>query len=348
MIAKKRIAIFLALVIILICALPVPAAAALPEGTAAVIEATAQAENISKYGNVYLSTTREELMEAGYQFGDVLNVSFLDQTLELPLCSNFTDVDSGSAGIFARARDICVALSINMGDFATTYGIAVKTSHEDQSVEWNYAEGIEGPVAFRISLKEAGGYYDEYVMHQLSHSNDRGDYPHLTDEQFANFRPVTTTGMGGVLFRGSTPLNPGSSRAACAEAAFRAAGVTVVMNLADDPVSVRSLEGYADSYYAAADTIELNMGVDFSTEDFQTKLADGLRFFAEHPGVYAVHCVEGKDRTGFVIALLEFLMGASSDEVIADYMVTYYNFYGVTKDDARYETIANSNIVKSF
>ena len=154
--------------------------------------------------------------------------------------------------------------------------------------------------------------------------------------------------MGGVLFRSSTPLNPGSSRAACAEAAFRAAGVTVVMNLADDPASVRNHEGYADSYYAATDSIELNMGVDFSTEDFQTKLADGLRFFAEHPGVYAVHCIEGKDRTGFVVALLELLMGASYDEAIADYMVTYYNYYGVTKDDARYEAIVNSNIVRSL
>ena len=41
-------------------------------------------------------------------------------------------------------------------------------------------------------------------------------------------------------------------------------------------------------------------------------------------------------------------MGASCDEVVADYMVTYYNYYGVTPDDARYQTIANSNIVKSL
>ena len=41
-------------------------------------------------------------------------------------------------------------------------------------------------------------------------------------------------------------------------------------------------------------------------------------------------------------------MGASYDEVVSDYMVTFYNYYGITTDDVRYETIANSNIRKSL
>ena len=32
-------------------------------------------------------------------------------------------------------------------------------------------------------------------------------------------------------------------------------------------------------------------------------------------------------------------MGASYDDVAADYMVTYYNYYGITPDDPRYEKI---------
>ena len=31
-------------------------------------------------------------------------------------------------------------------------------------------------------------------------------------------------------------------------------------------------------------------------------LAEGLRFFATHEGPYAVHCQEGRDRTGVVAA----------------------------------------------
>ena len=92
----------------------------------------------------------------------------------------------------------------------------------------------------------------------------------------------------------------------------------------------------------------MNLGVDFTDPSFQAGLAEGLRFFANNPGVYAVHCTEGKDRAGFVAALLECLMGASADEVIEDYMTTYYNYYGVEKGTEKYEAIANSNIIKTL
>ncbi|MBQ9459024.1 MAG: S-layer homology domain-containing protein [Oscillospiraceae bacterium] len=313
------------------------------------LTATAEAKYIQKYGNVTLSLKCEELKAAGYEYGDVLNVSFLDRTLELPLCSNYSDVDSGSPAVFARAKDEYVLVAINMGDFATTYGIAVKTTHEDKTFEWNYAEGVTGPVVFTLSLKEAGGYYGEYLLHQLAYTNDRADYPDLTDAQFANFRAVRTPGMGyGTLFRTSSPVNPKNGRNTYADALLRAAGVTVVMNLADDASEVKAYEGYEQSYYASTKYIALNMGVDFAAEDFRAKLAEGLRFFAENPGVYAVHCTEGKDRAGFVAALLESLMGADYDAVVGDYMTTFYNYYGVTPADERYASIANSNIVKTL
>ena len=51
------------------------------------------------------------------------------------------------------------------------------------------------------------------------------------------------------------------------------------------------------------------MGTSFDTEEFRNKLAEGLRFFAAHEGPYAVHCQEGRDRTGVVAALLECFTG---------------------------------------
>ena len=62
-----------------------------------------------------------------------------------------------------------------------------------------------------------------------------------------------------------------------------------------------------------------------------------------HEGPYLVHCTEGKDRTGFVCMLLEALCGASYDELIDDYMITYENYYGITKenDPSKYEIIVS-------
>lgn len=324
-----------------------PASAA--ETKAKSLKASAKAEEIQKYGNVVLSLTCGEIKAAGYEYGDVVKVKFLGKTIKVPFVSNYSDVDSGKPAILARASDTNVLLAINMGDFATTYGIAVKTVNEDNTVSWSYAEGVKGPVKFKISLKKAGGYYDEFILHQLTSSSERTDYPDLTDEQFANFRMVKTTGIAeGVLYRTSSPINPKNGRNTYADEAIKKAGVNVVVNLADDEETAKGYEGFDTSYYKTTSFITLNMPVDFTSEEFQSKLAKGLKFMAENPGTYAIHCTEGKDRAGFVTALLECLMGASYDEVIEDYMTTFYNYFGVTKDDARYEPIVNSNIKKSL
>ena len=120
------------------------------------------------------------------------------------------------------------------------------------------------------------------------------------------------------------------------------------MNLADSPEEAAAYEGFEDSYYAGQKVIYLNLGVDFASEDFKQGLARGLKFFAENEGIYAVHCTEGKDRAGFVSALLECFAGASCEEVIEDYMKTYENYYGVETDSEKYDAIAESNIIKSL
>lgn len=41
-------------------------------------------------------------------------------------------------------------------------------------------------------------------------------------------------------------------------------------------------------------------------------------------------------------------MGATYEEVVADYMVTYYNYYGVEPGTEKYTAIAESNIIKAL
>ena len=49
----------------------------------------------------------------------------------------------------------------------------------------------------------------------------------------------------------------------------------------------------------------------------------------EHEGPYLVHCIYGMDRTGFTIAVLEALMGATSEDIQADYAKTFSNYFNV-------------------
>ena len=304
---------------------------------------------ISKYGNVKITTTKAEMAEKGYEFGDVVTVTFADKSLDVPYCGTYSDVDAGAPGLFGRPDDEEVTIAVNVGDFATFYGIATKTTHEDKSYEWNYCDGIDESLTFEISMKQKRGYYDEYVIRQLVYTDERSDYPELTDEQFGNFRVVSTTGMGeNVLYRSATPVDPQKNRNTYVDAAARAHGITVIIDLNDSEESLAGFEGFATSYFATTNYITLNMGLDFTQKDFKVKLAEGLRYMGENKGVYLVHCLEGKDRTGFVIALLEFLMGASYEEAEADYMVTYYNYYGVKKGEEKYKVIADSNFEKNL
>ena len=308
----------------------------------------------TKYGNVYTDCKAADFLgEMGFAQGDLVTVRFLDQELVLPVVPTYSYVDSGSPAVIVGMTDSgvpegYVSLAINMGNFAQTYGLAVKQS-DDNGYWWEAVPGVSFPVEVRFELAEKEGYRAEYLLHELNRTNAREDYPGLDDAAFANFRVIDTAGMGeNRLFRSSSPINPELGRNSYADAALEAAGVTVIMNLADSDEQAAAYEGFAESYYAGQKVIYLNLGVDFASGDFQKGLAKGLRFFGENPGTYAVHCTEGKDRAGFVSALLECLMGASADEVVEDYMVTYQNYYGVEFGSEKYNAIAESNIIKTL
>ena len=305
-------------------------------------ETEADVTEIQKYGNLVLSLKGSELLEAGYTYGDITTVTINGNEYEMPVGSNYSDVDQGSmicrVVIKPDTNEDMIILAINMGDLATTSGIATKEKTEaDPGYIWHLNEGITEPI--RISI----------AIHQLVRSENREDYPELSDEEFANFRAVTTTGVGtGKLYRSSSPVNPEISRNLIADQAASAAGVKTFINLADNEEVMRGYEGFDASYYSKQAIIPLNLGVDFMADEFRAGLAEGLRFIAANEAPYLVHCTEGKDRAGFVSAVLECLMGASADEVIADYMVTFFNYYGVQPETEQYDIIANSNICKSL
>lgn len=317
-------------------------------------EAPVTVTEIQKYGNMVLSVSGTELLARGFAYGDVVTVSVNGQAFDMPVCTNFSDVEQGSmilrVVIKPETGEDYVLIAINMGDFATYSGVATKEKTEaDPGYVWHYNEGVEAPVAVTVEMKEPGAYYDTWVMNQLVRSENREDYPQLTDAEYANFRAVTTTGMGeNKLYRSSSPVNPEINRNTQADAAAKEAGIKTFINLADNDEVMRGYEGFDESYYAAQSIIALNLGVDFSADDFKAGLADGVRFIAQNEAPFLVHCNEGKDRAGFVSAVLECLMGASAEEVTADYMVTFYNYYGVEAGTEQYDAIARANIQKSL
>ena len=300
---------------------------------------------IAKYGNLVLYMYGSDLFDKGYEHGDVVEISIGDKKWDAPLCTNYSDVDNGEIVLRATSATDGVVLAINMGDFATTAGIAEKVKiDEDPGYRWDYL--VETPVEITITMKEEGGYREEWLVRQLVRTNERTDYSHLSDEAFANFREINTTGIGeGVIYRSSSPINPALGRSTYADKAAENAGIVTVVNLADPSNTYEGTEG---SYYSTCRVTYVNLDMDFLSESTLEGIAEGMRFIINNNGPYLIHCNEGKDRAGFVSALLECLMGATIDEVIDDYMVTYYNYYGVEEGTEKYDAVVNNNLIKAL
>lgn len=301
--------------------------------------ATAKTEGevleVDKYGNITLDLISQNLYNSDFEPGDILFIKFDDFNLKAPFGTSYSDVDNGEIVVRAPAQFANVKIAINMGNFAETYNVGAGAK-------------------VKLSVLEKQGYGNEYELRQLKRSNEREDYE--SDEIFANFR-MTNLGdiKDNVLYRSSSPVNNDLNRAAYVDEFTKNAGIKTVINLADSEEELNEYfnsEGFNSPYYKQlyddGKVIYLGMGVDFKAEDFKSKLKTGLDFLIENDGPYLIHCNEGKDRAGYVAALLEALMGATADEIKEDYMISYMNYYNVEKGSEQYNRIADSNIMESM
>lgn len=322
---KKLLILLLSVLMLASCA---STSVSLQETPAAEVQASVSGSivEVSKYGNVYLDVTVPEFLSV-FTEGDLVTIKAGGQEVLAPVVTAYSDVDTAQPLVKVDGTNVEVALSY--ADFAGTYGTALGS-------------------VIDITMAEKGGYLTEYEIRHLVKSEDRADYS--SDVQFANFRSLSGGNIiKNLVYRSSSP-SLGDERSAYADRLAKEAGIRTVVNLADSQESL--LEGLdPDSYYASLNeegrVICLNMGIDYRSEDFATKLAEGIRFVLADPQApVLIHCNEGKDRAGLVSALLEALAGATMDEIVSDYMTTYENYYGVKKGSQQYEAI--SGIIREF
>ncbi len=303
--------------------------------SADVNEITSKVVEVQKYGNLVMEAEPKVFYDAGFELGDILSVKLGDQVFEIPFCTSYSDVETGNLLVRDDKKDNILIVAINMGNFSKTYSAEV---------------GDE----LSFSLKQKEGYLAEYLLRQLNRTNNRNDY--ALDSVFANFRNISTTGIKpGVIYRSSSPINNNISRATFANNLAEAVGIKTIVNLADSNEMIQTYKndyGFKSDYYMSVhesgNSIALNMGIDLKDPEFESKTVQALQYIAKTEAPYLVHCDEGKDRAGFVSAVLEAVMGASIDEIVQDYMLSFENYYNVERDSEQYNAIANSNIVNSM
>ena len=267
----KRYLLIISLIILALCFTVSCATKVTTEPVVEEVKALESSVNdIQKYGNLVLSITKSDMDSIGAEYGDVFTISLGDETLEAPYCTSYSDVDLGNL-VLRNDGDIMI-LAINMGDFASTYGIATKVTNPDKTYKWVFEEGKKlEDVTLSLVLSGKGEYRDQYLIHQLSRTNDRNDYS--SDAVFANFREIKGGNLGSyALYRSSSPVNNEIGRAKYADKLAEESKINTVMNLADSSDAVEGYfkeEGFASPYYKSlyerGQVIALNMGVSFTS-----------------------------------------------------------------------------------
>ncbi len=209
-----------------------------------------------------------------------------------------------------------------------------------------------------ITLVEQGGYeYEQKLVGGLTYSKDFEDYEAKNgitkEEVFANFRAVKSDAMKeNVLFRSASPFDNANNRAPYVNELAKANGIDYVLNLADSQTKIDKYKesdvwselDYSQQLLDNDRVCLMSMSAAYEGAAYQAALVKGLNSALEHNATKILfHCTEGKDRTGFVGLVLESLCGASYEEMLFDYMVTYDNYYNLTEasDKTAYDYIVD-------
>ena len=299
-----------------------------------------------EFGGVYIDITIDDFNKLGFEYGDSVDVEFSNgcKLEDIPYYNGYY-TQNGEELLVAYPGYPYIKACINNGnDLWEEAGLASKDSAE-------------------VVLREKGKYKDIQSARDIHYEDDRSKFP--SDEAFANFRDAAVGDIRpGVFFRSASPCDNQHKRAPYVDKLIESVKVQFILNLADTPAKI---EGYINApdfnspYFLSlyrtgmvgtplkellqsgqVDPIALNMN--YSSPEFRQKVANGFIAMAESEGPYLVHCTEGKDRTGFVCILLQALCGASYEEIVTDYMITYDNYYEIstTKQKDKYDVIVDS------
>jgi hypothetical protein len=274
-----------------------------------------------EFGGIYINLTVEEFNNLGFKFGDSVDITF-DNGKELK------DIPYYS-GYYVHLDNLLVC-----GDAAYPHVVIARNNGKSTWDEFEMTENSK----VTITRAEKFKYQETQVAHTHKYSDNRNDFE--SDEMFANFRVV----KGGNLkddyfYRSASPCDNHHNRAGFANKLLEDHNVKFVINMSDDEAEYKEhvagddfTSNYYNKLYEEGNVLLLGLDIKYQEEGFTKTFSEALFEMTKHEGPCNIHCVEGKDRTGFAYTLLLALADASPQEIIDDYMLTYYNYFGVTKE----------------
>ncbi len=275
------------------------------------------------FGSVDLAVTIEDFNNSGFAYGDSLDVLFSsgETLMDIPYYNGYY-VKTGMPLVVGYPGYKSIVIARNNDPL------------------WDKLNLTEGGTA-KICIREKGKYAANQEAFSMAYTDERNDYS--SDESFANYRSLT----GGCIkpktfFRGASSIDDQHKRAGTVDKLIKKQGIRFDLDLSDNEEKIKTYlknDSKAKDYlftklYSENKAALVDLKTGYKKHAYASSLADGFRKIASCEGPYYIHCVEGKDRTGFACVLLEALAGASYQEIEQDYMKTYENYFFITKENA--------------
>ena len=298
-----------------------------------------------EFGGAYIDISIADFNNLGFKFGDSLDLSFSNNV-------KYNDIGYYSGYYVPAGQELVVGYpGYDYIKFCINYGDDVYTMNK-----------FDKDTKVTITINKAGKYLDVEETLSITYSDDINEYD--SKEEFANFRSVKAGNLKeGILYRGAAPIDNRRNRASTVDNLLKENNIKYDIDLADvyvlgafaafDQVPVDytpSLQGnfvigeYFQELMDANKVVLLGMAAAYKTDDFASKMKTMFEAILNNDGPYYIHCLEGKDRTGYVCMVIEALLGATYEELIDDYFITYHNYYGIEKGSNKYEVIKSLHI----
>jgi protein tyrosine/serine phosphatase len=310
----------------------------------------------TEFGGVYIEMTIEDFNALGFEYGDSVDVVFSNgyRLDDIPYYNGYY-VDPGNPLLIGYPGYDYIKATVNYGqDLWDTANLKIGAEKEEKPDTglWLNADLEEHDTA-SVYLHEKGKYLDIEQASDIHYKDERDQFP--SDEVFANFRAVNMGNLKeNVIYRSASPCDNQHKRAPFVNDLIEQAGVNAIMDLADTEVKIEryiNADDFSSPYflslYEDGKVLPIALNMNFYSEEFAAKTAKGFADLSKLETPYLIHCTEGKDRTGFVCMLVEMLAGSDYQAIVDDYMITYDNYYQITKekDPARYDVILQRNLI---
>ena len=295
-----------------------------------------------EFGGAYIDISIADFNNLGFKFGDSLDLSFSNNV-------KYQDIGYYSGYYVPAGQELVVGYpGYDYIKFCINYGDDVYTMNK-----------FDKDTKVTITVNTSAKYIDIEETLSISYSDDITQYD--SAEEFANFRQMKAGNLKeGILYRGASPIDNRRNRASTVDKLLEEHHIQYDIDLADKQVTANTF-AYVDdkpmltaSNFVIGDYFQnlldddkvvlLGMAAAYKNDDFAAKMKIMFETILNNDGPYYIHCLEGKDRTGYVCMVIEALCGATYDELIDDYFITYHNYYGIEKGSNKYEVIKSMHI----